>query len=148
MMRIVCLQVHGDHSFRFLGRVARQEAKALHASSASAQSKFNRRNHAKQLQLQKRQSLLSAVRIFGGADGAPRVVAVVPLCQDVTSRAAVSALAKSLELPTQTDDECVWKIKFVRPFIFFLCLLLVFPVLTSFFFQGWNGLKHPYSSSN
>lgn len=58
------------------------------------------------------------MRVFGGVDAAPRVVAVVPLCQDVTSRAAVSALAQSLELPAQTDDECVWKIKFVGLFFF------------------------------
>ena len=97
-------------------------AKALHAPGcASAQSKVNRRNHAKQIQLQKRHSLLSAVRIFGGVDGVPRVVAVVPLCQDVTSRAVVSAFAQSLELPTQTDDECVWKIKFVGAF-FVVCV--------------------------
>jgi hypothetical protein len=52
------------------------------------------------------------------------VVAVVPLCQDVTSRAAASALAKSLGLPCQTDDECVWKIKFVGALPFF-CLFCV-----------------------
>ncbi|KAI0001276.1 ribosome biogenesis protein tsr1 [Russula compacta] len=97
------------------GRVSRQAAKIVHASNASsAQFKLNRRNHAKQIQLQKRQSLLSAVRIFGGVDGAPRVVAVVPLCEDVASRAAVSALFQSLELPTQTDQDCVWKIKVER----------------------------------
>jgi len=113
-----------DVLFRFLGRVSRQAAKIVHPSHASAQSKLNRRNHAKQIQLQKRQSLLSAVRIFGGVDGAPRVVAVVPLCEDVTSRDVVSALSRSLELPTQTDQECIWKIKFVGPlFHFFACLL-------------------------
>ena len=101
------------HGFSFLGRVSRQASKIAHSSSAGAQSKLNRRNHAKQIQLQKRQSLLSAVRIFGGVDGAPRVVAVVPLCEDVTSRDVVSALSRSLELPTQADQECVWKIKFV-----------------------------------
>jgi pre-rRNA-processing protein TSR1 len=122
----VCIQGDGSFIRFFSGRVARQAvaaaAKALHApGGASAQSKVNRRNHAKQIQLQKRHSLLSAVRIFGGVDGAPRVVAVVPLCQDVTSRAAVSAFAQSLELPTQTDDECVWKIKFVGAF-FVVCV--------------------------
>jgi pre-rRNA-processing protein TSR1 len=115
-------------------------AKALHApGGASAQSKVNRRNHAKQIQLQKRHSLLSAVRIFGGVDGAPRVIAVVPLCQDVTSRAAVSAFAQSLELPTQTDDECVWKIKFVGPLFFwpFACL----PCPNHVFFQRVERFK-------
>ena len=66
------------------------------------------------------------MRIFGGVDGAPRIVAVVPLCEDVTSRAATSALAQSLEIPTQTDDECVWKIKFVRLICAFLSVLILF----------------------
>jgi pre-rRNA-processing protein TSR1 len=114
------------HDVSFLGRVSRPAAKHVHPSNASAQSKLNRRNHAKQIQLQKRQSLLAAVRIFGGVDGAPRVVAVVPLCEDVTSRDAVSALSRSLELPAQADQECVWKMKFVGP------LLHVFPLLISF----------------
>ena len=127
-----------------LGRVSRQAATLLRTSSASAQSKINRRNHAKQIQLQKRQSLLSAVRIFGGVDGAPRIVAVVPLCEDVTSRAAASALVQSLEIPTQTDDECVWKVKFVKP-IFAFCA----SSLSLFCFsEGWNGLKRPYSLFN
>jgi hypothetical protein len=103
------------HDVSFLGRVSRPAAKIVHPSNASALSKLNRRNHAKQIQLQKRQSLLSAIRIFGGVDAAPRVVAVVPLCEDVTSRAAVSALSRSLELPAQADQERVWKVKFVGP---------------------------------
>ena len=89
----------------------------MHASNASAQSKINRRNHAKQIQLQKRQSLLASIRIFGGVDGAPRVVAVVPLCEDVSSRSAISALSNSLALPAQMDQEPVWKVKFVNPFL-------------------------------
>jgi pre-rRNA-processing protein TSR1 len=87
----------------------------MHASNASAQSKINRRNYAKQIQLQKRQSLLSAIHVFGGVDGAPRIVAVVPLCDDISSRTAVSALSNSLALPTQTDQGSVWKVKFVDP---------------------------------
>jgi pre-rRNA-processing protein TSR1 len=98
----------------------------MHASNASAQSKLNRRNHAKQIQLQKRQSLLSAIRVFGGVDGAPRIVAVVPLCEDVSPRVAVSALSNSLGIPAQTDQEPVWKIKFVIPFFFLLLLDALF----------------------
>lgn len=120
---------HGDFASP-LGRVSRQATKILRTSpsASSPQSKINRRNHAKQIQLQKRQSLLAAVRLFGGVDGAPRIVAVVPLCEDVTSRAAASALAQSLEIPpAQTDDECVWKVKFVRPIFFFFRFLARVP---------------------
>lgn len=80
---------------------------------------MNRRNRAKQIQLQKRQSLLSAVSIFGGVDGAPRVVAVIPLCEDVDSRSAVSALSTSLGLPDDAGQESIRKIKFVAPLFFF-----------------------------
>lgn len=86
----------------------------IHDSSANAQSRVNRRNRSKQIQLRKRQSLLSAVSIFGGADGAPRIVAVVPLCEDVDSRSAVSALSTSLGLPDNTGQESVRKIKVDR----------------------------------
>lgn len=129
-----------DVLFHFLGRVSRQAAKITHPSHASAQSKLNRRNHAKQIQLQKRQSLLSAVRIFGGVEGAPRVVAVVPLCEGVTSRDVVSELSRSLELPTQTqtDQECIWKIKFVGPLFHFY----VSSLSLCRFSEGWNGLGH------
>ncbi|KAI0305403.1 hypothetical protein B0F90DRAFT_1697675 [Multifurca ochricompacta] len=98
----------------FPGRVSRQAIKVTRAANASAQSRINRRNHAKQLQLQKRQSLLSAIRVFGGVDGAPRIVAVIPLCEDVGSHSAVAALSKSLALPVQTDQETIWKIKVER----------------------------------
>ena len=54
---------------------------------------------------------------------------MVPLCEDVTSRAAVSALSRSLELPAQEDQDSVWKIKFVGPL---LHLLRVFPFLITF----------------
>jgi hypothetical protein len=126
----------------FLGRVSRQAAKNVHPSHASAQSKLNRRNHAKQVQLRKRQSLLSAVRIFGGVHGAPRIVAVVPLCQDVTSRSVVSALSQSLEHPTQTDQECIWRIKFVGPLLHFFASFLSLYRLS----EGWNGSRHPCNS--
>ena len=111
----------------------------IHDTSANAQSKVNRRNRAKQIQLQKRQSLLSAVSIFGGVDGAPRIVAVIPLCEDVDSRSAVSALSTSLGFPDNTDQESVRKIKFVKP-PFFGCLLS-----SSLAHKGWNDLKRPFS---
>ncbi len=100
----------------------------IHDSSANAQSKVNRRNRSKQIQLRKRQSLLSAVSIFGGVDGAPRIVAVIPLCDDVDSRSAVSALSTSLGLPDDTGRESVRKFKFVSPFVF---LAVFYPHLAS-----------------
>ncbi|KAH9058794.1 ribosome biogenesis protein tsr1 [Lactarius vividus] len=99
---------------RAKGRVSRRTTKIVHDSGADAQSKLNRRNRSKQIQLRKRQSLLSAVSIFGGVDGASRIVAVIPLCEDVDSRSAVSALSTSLGLPDDTGQESIRKIKVER----------------------------------
>ncbi|KAF8160681.1 ribosome biogenesis protein tsr1 [Crassisporium funariophilum] len=80
------------------GRIARQSPKASPTSSATAQSRLNRRNNAKQVQVTKRNALVSATRIFNGVDGAPRIVAVIPLTEDVSTKATVSSLAESLDL--------------------------------------------------
>ena len=79
------------------------------------------------------------MRIFGGVDGAPRVVAVVPLCEGVTSRDVVSALSRSLELSTQTDQDCIWKIKFVGP-LFYFCV-------SSFFLMSFLRRVERFKSS-
>ncbi|KAL5528759.1 TSR1 [Sanghuangporus sanghuang] len=79
------------------GRISRQSPKAGHAQSDAAQLRMNRKNAAKQAQLRKRDALVSATRIFNGVDGAPRIVAVVPLCEDVSSRMAGTTLSQSLD---------------------------------------------------
>ncbi|KAI9442542.1 ribosome biogenesis protein tsr1 [Lactarius indigo] len=90
---------------RAKGRVSRRTTKIVHDSEEIA---------PRQIQLRKRQSLLSAVSIFGGIDGAPRVVAVIPLCEDVDSHSAVSALSTSLGLPDDPSQESIRKIKVER----------------------------------
>jgi pre-rRNA-processing protein TSR1 len=96
------------------GRIPRQSPKKASVSSANAQSRLNRRNNAKQAQSKKRQVLVSATRIFNGTDGAPRIVAVIPLTEDVSPRSTVCALAESLE---ESSDDCpetgLWKLKYV-----------------------------------
>ena len=100
--------------YRSLGRVARKSPKESHVSTrnAAAQNRANRRNSAKQGQRKKRQELVSATRIFNGVDGAPRIVAVIPLSPDVKARGVVSDLADSLDL---SSDDCpeigLWKMK-------------------------------------
>ncbi|KAJ7594449.1 ribosome biogenesis protein tsr1 [Mycena floridula] len=85
---------------RVPGRV-RQSPKAA-ASVSSQQARLVRRNKAKQAQLAKRASLLSAGRIFNGVDGAPRIVAIIPLTSDVGAKTISFSLAEVLDLPT--DD--------------------------------------------
>ncbi|KAL6298374.1 ribosome biogenesis protein tsr1 [Sparassis latifolia] len=79
------------------GRLARQSPKVSPAASAAAQARLNRRNNARQTQLRKRHSLVSATRLFSGPDGAPRIVAIVPLTEDVTAASVVEALAGPLD---------------------------------------------------
>ncbi|KAF8972993.1 ribosome biogenesis protein tsr1 [Flammula alnicola] len=92
------------------GRIARASPKASPSSNSAAQSRLNRRNSAKQVQTIKRNALVSATRVFNGVDGAPRIVAVIPLTEDVSTKSTVGSLAEILDL---ASDECpedgIWK---------------------------------------
>ncbi|KAI0709540.1 ribosome biogenesis protein tsr1 [Cerioporus squamosus] len=85
------------------GRTHREPLKASGGSQTAAQLRTNRRNSAKQAQLKKRQSLVSATRIFGGTDGAPRIVAVVPLTEDVKAQDVTARLAQSIDGTLEED---------------------------------------------
>ena len=61
-------------------------------------SKIDRRNQAKQRQLVKRKEHLEETRVFSGRDGAPRIVAVIPLCSDSDARSAIRCLNDSLDI--------------------------------------------------
>ncbi|KAJ8605034.1 hypothetical protein MRB53_041579 [Persea americana] len=59
-------------------------------------SKLDRRNQAKQKRLSNKQDHAKIVDVFEGKNGAPRVVALVPLCPDVSAEAAVQSLNGSV----------------------------------------------------
>lgn len=95
-----------------LGKINRKSQTATPASNVAAQAKLNRRNNAKQAQAKKRTALVSATRIFNGVDGAPRIVAVVPLTPDVQCRSVIASLAESLDVPTEDlREQGLWKMK-------------------------------------
>ncbi|KZT10829.1 ribosome biogenesis protein tsr1 [Laetiporus sulphureus 93-53] len=96
------------------GRYARKSQKATVASNTAARSRLERRNNAKQVQVRKRQALISATRIFNGVDGAPRIVAIVPLTEDVSSHSVASALARSLDPSADDVSEGLCKIRAER----------------------------------
>ena len=80
------------------------------ANASAAQTKLNRRNQAKQIQLAKRHALVEATRIFNGVDGAPRIVAVVPLTEDVTAKGIVKRFCEALDVDsTECPALGVWK---------------------------------------
>ncbi|KAG6813132.1 hypothetical protein H0H92_013756 [Tricholoma furcatifolium] len=95
-------------------RIPRTSPKAA-STNASTQTRLNRRNNAKQAQAKKRNALVSATRLFSGVDGAPRIVAVIPLSPDVESKSVISPLAESLDV---SADDCppsgLWKMKAER----------------------------------
>lgn len=61
-------------------------------------TKLTRRNQAKQKRLTQRADHEKATSVFAGKDGAPRVVAVIPLTADVSSADAVRALNGSVDV--------------------------------------------------
>jgi pre-rRNA-processing protein TSR1 len=67
-------------------------------------SKFDRRNRAKQMRLNKDHEHAKVTNVFSGKDGAPRIAAVVPLCSDVSSAAAVRSLNASLDLEEEVPE--------------------------------------------
>ena len=68
-------------------------------------SKFDRRNQARQKQQTKHKEHLRETNVFAGRDGAPRIVAVIPLCEDANAAAAVRSLSNSLDIEAEVPDE-------------------------------------------
>ncbi|KAJ3017464.1 hypothetical protein HKX48_003533 [Thoreauomyces humboldtii] len=58
--------------------------------------KADRKNQAKLVQQRKRSDVVASNRLFSGASGAPKIVAIVPLCPDVDARIVVSELHSSV----------------------------------------------------
>lgn len=96
------------------GRTQRPSPKSP-AVNTAAQLRFNRRNTQKQIQAAKRASAVAATRIFNGVEGAPRIVAVVPLCKDIRAETAVRALATACgeEVEGLDENEKLWRMKYV-----------------------------------
>jgi pre-rRNA-processing protein TSR1 len=69
-------------------------------------SKLDRRNQAKQRQQQKAREHQNEAVIFAGRDGAPRHVAVIPLCADTDAAAAIHSLNGSVDIEADVLDSC------------------------------------------
>jgi pre-rRNA-processing protein TSR1 len=67
-------------------------------------SKFERRNQARQKQQTKHKEHLRETNVFAGRDGAPRIVAVVPLCEGGDAAAAVRLLSGSLDIDMEIPE--------------------------------------------
>ncbi|KAL2135861.1 hypothetical protein VTI74DRAFT_6624 [Chaetomium olivicolor] len=69
-------------------------------------SKLERRNQAKQRQLEKAREHQKETSIFAGKDGAPRNVAVIPLCGDTDAAAAIRSLNGSIDIDADVHNGC------------------------------------------
>ncbi|KAM0425214.1 hypothetical protein ACHAPT_009531 [Fusarium lateritium] len=67
-------------------------------------SKFDRRNQAKQARLNKHKEHVKETSVFAGRDGAPRNVAVIPLCADGNAKAAIQQLNGSIDIEDSAVD--------------------------------------------
>lgn len=67
-------------------------------------NKFDRRNRAKQMRLNKDSEHAKATNVFTGKDGAPRIVALVPLCSDISTAAAARSLNASLDIEEEVPE--------------------------------------------
>ena len=67
-------------------------------------SKLDRRNQARQNQRKKYQAHVKASSIFNGRQGAPKIVAVVPLSADINVQATVKLLNSSLDIESYVPD--------------------------------------------
>lgn len=68
-------------------------------------SKFDRKNQAKQMRNIKHQQNQKFASVFAGHNGAPRVIAVVPLCKDTDAVVAIQNLNQAV------DGESIWPLE-------------------------------------
>jgi len=76
--------------------------------SQQVMSKIERRNQAKQKRLVQKREHERDISVFAGRDGAPRIVAVVPLCADRSATKAVSKLCGSVDMEGMDLPEEGW----------------------------------------
>ncbi|KAG8690296.1 hypothetical protein FRC11_012547 [Ceratobasidium sp. 423] len=97
------------------GRVGNSPKAQPITSAALAQTKLNRKNAAKQNQIKKRAELADEGKIFHGPNAAPRIVAVVPLCPDVSAQQTVLQIVKALGVDaTSAPESGTWIIEAPR----------------------------------
>ena len=95
-------------------------------------SKRDRKNQSRQKQLLKHQQHVQSTKLFAGQNGAPRIVAIVPLCVDVQSTAVVRHLNASLgiEDAVPVQGSCTVRIdRFKQSVQYVLCSRSIFETL-------------------
>lgn len=83
---------------RAKGKVEAFERGSRKTPHQQVMSKLDRKNHAKQLRVNKLAEREKETSVFSGRDGAPRIVALIPLCEDVSSAGVLEDLNESVDV--------------------------------------------------
>lgn len=98
---------------RAKGKVESLERGSRKTPHQQVMSKLDRKNHAKQIRTNKLAEKAKDSSVFSGRDGAPRIVALVPLCSDVSTEQVLRSLNESVDV----DEEvlaALWKVEIPR----------------------------------
>lgn len=99
---------------RSKGKVERFEKESRKTPHQQVMSKLDRRNHAKQLRVNKLAEREKEASVFAGRDGAPRIVAVIPLCADVQGQDVLGALNRSVDVVENNETAGPWRVEIPR----------------------------------
>jgi pre-rRNA-processing protein TSR1 len=111
--------VEDPSSHLSLGKVDDPAATTRKNHHQQVMSKIERRNKARQLQITKHKNLEHEAQIFKGRNAAPRIVAVVPLCESVDAGAMVKALLRSMDIEMDCPNAgmvTAWYANYLRGF--------------------------------
>jgi pre-rRNA-processing protein TSR1 len=93
---------------RFKGKIEKSLRQTKHQV---IMSKLDRRNQAKQRRLNTQAGHDKALSIFAGRDGAPRIVAIAPLCENVDGSAVVQTMLEAGEVEGLGDIGSIGLVK-------------------------------------
>lgn len=106
------------------GKVEAWEKGSRKTPNQQIMSKIDRRNRAKQLRQNHAHDREDKASVFTGKHAAPRIVAVVPLCDDINTQSVVQQLNRSVEVEdeeSQQQQAGIWiprfkqKVRYLTP---------------------------------
>lgn len=98
---------------RSKGKVERLELSVRRTPHQQMLSKLDRRNQAKQKRLTHAARKEEESGVFNGRDGAPRIVAIVPLCKDIDARSVARDLNASVDAESN-ETQGQWRVEVPR----------------------------------
>jgi pre-rRNA-processing protein TSR1 len=99
---------------RTKGKVDSLETGSRKTPHQQVMSKLVRRNQQKQKRVTHSAKLAAEGSVFTGRDGAPRIVAIVPLCEDVDGKSVANELNNSVDLEAVAPEHGTWRLEIPR----------------------------------